>query len=71
MELSDNMLVAASGDQGQVEMFVEWLKVSSLRLSCSTVATRTRRHPGDRSRLYMSSSLSENTRSRRQLKRPR
>lgn len=27
VELSDNVLVAASGDQGDVEMFVEWLKV--------------------------------------------
>lgn len=27
VELSDNILVAASGDQGDVEMFVEWLKV--------------------------------------------
>lgn len=27
MELSDNILVAASGDQGDVEMFVDWLKV--------------------------------------------
>lgn len=26
-ELSDKMLVAAAGDQGAVEMFVEWLKV--------------------------------------------
>lgn len=26
VELSDNILVAASGDQGDVEMFVEWLK---------------------------------------------
>lgn len=27
VELSDNVLVAASGDQGDVEMFVDWLKV--------------------------------------------
>lgn len=27
MELSDNILMAASGDQGDVEMLVEWLKV--------------------------------------------
>lgn len=27
VELSSNMLVAASGDQGDVEMFVDWLKV--------------------------------------------
>lgn len=27
VELADNILVAASGDQGDVEMFVEWLKV--------------------------------------------
>lgn len=34
VELSDNMLVAASGDQGDVEMFVEWLKVrKSVRLA--------------------------------------
>lgn len=29
VELSENILVAASGDQGDVEMFVEWLKVRS------------------------------------------
>lgn len=28
VELSDKVLVAASGDQGDVEMFVEWLKVN-------------------------------------------
>lgn len=35
VELSDNMLVAASGDQGDVEMFVEWLKVRTMFGGCS------------------------------------
>lgn len=30
VELSDNVLVAASGGQGDVEMFVEWLKVTRM-----------------------------------------
>lgn len=38
VELSDNVLVAASGDQGDVEMFVEWLKVT--RMMCSHTHTR-------------------------------
>lgn len=45
VELSNNMLVAASGDQGDVEMFVDWLKVRrSIRHvgflpACATLTT--------------------------------
>lgn len=30
VELANNILVAASGEQGDVEVFVEWLKVQTM-----------------------------------------
>ncbi|CAM9164781.1 unnamed protein product [Pylaiella littoralis] len=47
VELSENMLVAASGDQGDVEMFVEWLKRNTqlMKLESSRpVGVRTLAH---------------------------
>eukprot|EP00903_Cladosiphon_okamuranus_P007559 g7333.t1 len=47
VELSDNMLVAASGDQGDVEMFVDWLKRITRLMeleSSRPVAVRTLAH---------------------------
>ncbi|CAM9645798.1 unnamed protein product, partial [Hapterophycus canaliculatus] len=58
VELSDNILVAASGDQGDVEMFVEWLKrntrlmqlESSRPVGVSTLAHFARRNLAEKLR---------------------
>ncbi|CAM9732682.1 unnamed protein product [Scytosiphon promiscuus] len=58
VELADNILVAASGDQGDVEMFVEWLKrntrlmqlESSRPVGVSTLAHLARRNLAEKLR---------------------